>query len=336
MSQLTKRRWPAEWEKHQATWMAWPCREEIWSNGLEKARHAFAKVANTISEYEPVNMIVRAEDAPSAQKLLNSDIEIHFFDLDDSWARDISPLWVEEQLDGSEHSLALKFIFNAWGNKFESYAHDAKVAEHITQIAHSKVETHDVVLEGGSIHGNGRGILLTTKECLLNPKRNPQLSQDDIESFLLKTFGAKAVIWLNKGLYGDVDTDGHIDNIACFVDDKTVLTQSTDDRDSENFDIYHENREIIKDAGMELIEIPEPDARYSDGQRVPLSYINYYIANDLVVLPSFGCKQDQAAMSILRNLYPKRDIKQLDANEILVGGGGIHCITMQQPLIKSS
>lgn len=336
MSQLTKRRWPAEWEKHQATWMAWPCRKEIWSNGLEKARHAFAKIANTISEYEPVNMIVRAEDAPSAQKLLNSDIEIHFFELDDSWARDISPLWVEEQLDGSKHSLALKFIFNAWGNKFEPYAHDAKVAEHITQIVQSKVETHDVVLEGGSIHGNGQGTILTTKECLLNPNRNPQLTQDDIESFLLKTFGAKDVIWLNKGVFGDVDTDGHIDNIACFVDDKTILTQSTSDRDSENFGIYHENREIIRDAGMGLVELPEPKARYRDGEREPLSYINYYIANDLVVLPAFGCKQDQAALSTLKDLYPKRDIKQIDSNEILVGGGGIHCITMQQPLIQSA
>lgn len=343
MQQLTPRRWPAEWEQHKATWMAWPCRKEIWTHGLEKAQRAFAEVANTISEYEPVNMIVRAEDAPSAQKLLNSDIEIHFFELDDSWARDISPLWVEESLvkesvveeneKEASSSLALKFLFNAWGNKFEPYAHDAKVAEHITQISKSKVETYDFVLEGGAIHGNGSGILLTTEECLLNPNRNPELSKDDIQTLLLNAFGANNIVWLKKGIFGDVDTDGHIDNIACFVDDKTIISQSTDNRQSENFAIYQDNKAIIKDAGLELMEIPEPEPRYVDGERAPLSYINYYIANDLVVLPSFGCKQDQAALSTLKDLYPKRDIKQIDANEILVGGGGIHCITMQQPLI---
>lgn len=338
MQNLTKRRWPAEWEPHKATWMAWPCRQEIWTHGLEKARRAFAEVANTLSEYEPVNMIVRAQDAPFAQKILSSAIEIHFFDLDDSWARDISPLWVEESLGGEKgkeesSALALKFLFNAWGNKFEPHAHDAKVAEHMTQITQSKVETYDVVLEGGSIHGNGNGTLLTTEECLLHPNRNPQLNKDDIESFLLKTFGAKNVVWLKKGLFGDVDTDGHIDNIACFIDENTILTQTTDNPGSENLEIYNENRRIIQDTGLDLIEIPEPEPRYVGKERVPLSYINYYVANDVVVLPSFGCKQDEVALSTLKDLFPTRDIKQIDANEILVGGGGIHCITMQQPLI---
>ena len=333
MHSMTQRRWPAEWERHQATWMAWPCRQEIWANGLEKARRAFAEVANTISEFEPVNMLIRAQDVSFAQKILNSDIELHLFNLDDSWARDISPLWVEEVDNNVSTARALKFVFNAWGNKFEPYAHDAKVAEHITQIAQSKVETYDIVLEGGAIHGNGKGTLLTTEECLLNPNRNPQLNKDGIQAALLKAFGAEKVIWLRKGIHGDVDTDGHIDNIACFIDAETIISQSTNDKGNENFSIYADNRSIIKESGMNLIEIPEPEARYSDGERVPLSYINYYIANDLVVLPSFGCKQDQVALSTLKDLYPKRQVKQINANEILVGGGGIHCITMQKPLI---
>jgi agmatine deiminase len=333
MKNLSPRRWPAEWEPHKATWMAWPSRQVIWSNGLEKAQRAFAEVANMISEYEPVNMLIRAQDVSFAQKILNSDIELHLFDLDDSWARDISPLWVEESNNGTSEPLALKFVFNAWGNKFEPYGHDAKVAEHITQITQSKVETYDIVLEGGAIHGNGSGTLLTTEECLLNPNRNPQLSKDDIQQALLSAFGAEKIIWLKKGVHGDVDTDGHIDNIACFIDEKTIISQTTDDKSSENYSVYADNRTIIGDSDIGLIEIPEPEARYSDGERVPLSYINYYIANDLIVLPSFGCKQDEVALSTLKELYPKRQVKQINANEILVGGGGIHCITMQQPLI---
>ena len=337
MKNQTNRRWPAEWEQHKATWMAWPCRQEIWTHGIEKAQHALAEVANTISEFEPVHMLIRAEDAAVAQKLLSSDIELHFYALDDSWARDIAPLWIDEALNDDKSSsskpLALDFLFNAWGNKFTPYAHDAKVADHITQLTQTKREAHDFVLEGGAIHGNGAGTLLTTEECLLHQNRNPKLDKNTIEERLLQAFGAKDVIWLKNGLAGDVDTDGHIDNIACFVDEKTIITQSTADTHSENHTIYADNKAIIKDAAFELIEIAEPEPRYSDGVRVPLSYINYYIANDLVVLPSFGCKQDEQAFSVMKDLYPSRRVKQIDANEILVGGGGIHCITMQQPLI---
>lgn len=329
MTTQSSRRWPAEWEPHQATWMAWPCRKEIWSNGLEKAQRAFAEVANTIAEFEPVHMLINAEDAEFAQKVLSSDIELHHYALDDSWARDISPIWIEHD----QRPLALNFLFNAWGNKFEPYSYDAKASEHISQLAESRVELHDLILEGGAVHGNGNGTLLTTEECLLHKNRNPRLSKADIEQRLLAAFGADNIIWLKKGIVGDTDTDGHIDNIACFVDEKTILSQTTDDTGSENHRIYQDNRAIIKESGMDLLEIPEPQARYVDGARVPLSYINYYIANDLVLLPAFGCKQDQAALATLKDLYPKRIVKQIEANEIVVGGGGIHCITMQQPLI---
>lgn len=329
MTEQLTRRWPAEWEPHKATWMAWPCRKEIWTNGLEKAQRAFAAVANIIAEHEAVHMLINAEDAAFAQKILNSDIELHHYALDDSWARDISPIWVEYD----HKPLALNFLFNAWGNKFGDYSFDAKASEHISQLAESKVEIYDCILEGGSIHSNGNGTLLTTEECLLHENRNPRRSKDDLETILFKAFGAKDIIWLKKGIAGDTDTDGHVDNIACFIDEKTILTQKTDDKDSENYKIFQENRSIIKESGTDLIEIPEPEARYVDGKRAPLSYINYYIANDLVLLPAFGCKQDQEAVAMLKDLYPKRTVKHINANDILVGGGGIHCITMQQPLI---
>ena len=322
------RRMPAEWEPHAATWMAWPCRTEIWTNGLEKAQLAFAEVANTIAEYEPLSMLVSPQHLGFAKKKLSSSIKILEVKTDDSWTRDTAPIWIEE----NGQPLALDFQFNAWGNKFSPYDNDQKIAQNIIKNVGHKSQVIDVILEGGAIHSNGQGTILTTKECLLNANRNPHLSQQQIEEMLCDVLGATKVIWLEKGIFGDVDTDGHIDNIACFAEPNILLSQSCDER-SENFFIYQKNREIINHHQLRLVQIPEPEARYEDGQRVPLSYINFYIANNLIVLPKFGCKQDDSALQIIQDMFPERDVAQIDANEILVGGGGIHCITMQQPNI---
>ena len=327
MTQLT-RRWPAEWETHQATWMAWPCRTEIWTNGLEKAQLAFAEVANTIADYEPLFMLVKPEHKAFATKKLSSSVTLVEMAIDDSWTRDTAPIWIEE----NRQAVALDFQFNAWGNKFSPYDNDAKVAENIIKYTGCQSRQFDMVLEGGAVHSNGKGILLTTKECLLNTNRNPSLTQQQIEATLLEQFGAERVVWLDKGVTGDVDTDGHIDNIACFVDEDMVISQNCN-KLSENYSIYEENRAILKEHNIKLVEISEPEARYEDGLRAPLSYINFYIANDAIIMPSFGCKQDDEAKSVLTDLFPHRSVHQIDANEILVGGGGIHCITMQQPKI---
>lgn len=327
MTQLT-RRWPAEWEAHQATWMAWPCRTEIWTNGLEKAQLAFAEVANTIADYEPLFMLVKPEHKAFATKKLSSSVTLVEMAIDDSWTRDTAPIWIEE----NRQAVALDFQFNAWGNKFSPYDNDAKVAENIIKYTGCQSRQFDMVLEGGAVHSNGKGILLTTKECLLNTNRNPSLTQQQIEATLLEQFGAERVVWLDKGVTGDVDTDGHIDNIACFVDEDMVISQNCN-KLSENYSIYEENRAILKEHNIKLVEISEPEARYEDGLRAPLSYINFYIANDAIIMPSFGCKQDDEAKSVLTDLFPHRSVHQIDANEILVGGGGIHCITMQQPKI---
>lgn len=327
MTQLT-RRWPAEWETHQATWMAWPCRTEIWTNGLEKAQLAFAEVANTIADYEPLFMLVKPEHKAFATKKLSSSVTLVEMAIDDSWTRDTAPIWIEE----NRQAVALDFQFNAWGNKFSPYHNDAKVAENIIKYTGCQSRQFDMVLEGGAVHSNGKGILLTTKECLLNPNRNPSLTQQQIEATLLEQFGAERVVWLDKGVTGDVDTDGHIDNIACFVDENMVISQNCN-KLSENYSIYEKNRAILKEHNIKLVEISEPEARYEDGLRAPLSYINFYIANDAIIMPSFGCKQDDEAKSVLTDLFPHRSVHQIDANEILVGGGGIHCITMQQPKI---
>ena len=326
MTTTQKIHWPAEWEKHQATWMAFPCRTVIWENGLEKAHQAFGKVANQISEHEPLKMLVTSAQLASAKKLLSSNIALIETQLDDSWTRDTAPIWIKQ--DGVLKGL--DFDFNAWGNKFSPYSHDQAVAQFICEHAQIERIPHQMVLEGGSIHSNGAGILLTTKECLLNPNRNPNISQSEIEHELKQHLGVHQIIWLDNGVVGDVDTDGHIDNIACFVDNKTIVTQSCGE-ESENFSIYQANKSVIKNYGLNLVEIPEPSSRYTAGVRDPLSYINFYIANNCVIVPQFGCPQDIAARETLKELFPDRTICCVDANEILVGGGGIHCITMQQP-----
>ncbi|WP_223668903.1 agmatine deiminase family protein [Kangiella shandongensis] len=329
MSIQDNKRWPAEWEPHKATWMAWPCRKEIWLHGLEVAQRAFANVANAISESEPVKMLVRPEHAAFAGKILSSNVKLIEYRLDDSWARDFSPLWIIN----NDQAEALNFTFNAWGEKFAPYEQDAKVADFIIKQSSSQFTAYDFVLEGGAIHGNGAGVLMTTEECLLNPNRNPGMSKSAIEKKLLDAFGGREIIWLERGLFGDEDTDGHIDNIACFVDSHTILSQKVSQPNSENDIIYDKNRRIIQDHGFDLIEIHEPESRYLNGQRMPLSYINYYVANEQVIIPAFGCIQDDEAKSIIQGLFPERSVTQLNANEITIGGGGIHCITMQQPAI---
>ncbi|MGX5201092.1 agmatine deiminase family protein [Aliikangiella sp. IMCC44632] len=320
-------RWPAEWEPHLATWMAFPCRVPIWSNGIESAMQAYAKVANQISEFEPLNMLVNKAHLDIAKKLLSSQINIVPASLDDSWARDTAPIWVKK----GDTPIALDFAFNAWGNKFFPHDADKAIAQSIIEYTHSESQQFDMVLEGGSIHGNGKGLIITTEECLLNANRNPQLSRSEIEANLQQAFNTNKVIWLKRGVHGDVDTDGHIDNIACFVNEDTIVSQCCGP-ESENHSIYAENKQIIQQHGLQLVEIPEPQARYVDNMREPLSYINFYLANGAVIAPRFGCKQDDAAQQILADLFPQRQVCMIDANEILVGGGGIHCITMQQPL----
>ncbi|WP_444994808.1 agmatine deiminase family protein [Aliikangiella sp. IMCC44359] len=322
------KRWPAEWEKHQSTWMIYPCRTEVWTNGIDTAQQAFAQVVNQISEYEKVNLLILKEHIASAQKKLSGAVEIFETSLDDSWARDTGPIWIKE----GEALTALDFQFNAWGNKFDSHQNDQAIAKFITKNSQSSYQKIDMVLEGGSVHSNGQGILLTTKECLLNQNRNPLLTQYEIEKNLKNALGAEQVIWLEKGIVGDLDTDGHIDNIACFIDQGTVLTQ-TAENNSENFDIYQQNKQIILSHSLELIEIPEPQPRYNHGLRLPLSYVNFYILNGAIIMPQFGCSQDDIAFQTIKDFYSDRTVHAIDANEILIGGGGIHCITMQEPAL---
>ncbi len=325
---------PAEWAPHERCWMAWPCRDALWGDGLEPARRAYAAVAQAIAAFEPVTMLANEKDLSAAAALCGAAVEIRVMPLDDSWMRDFGPSFV---IDGQGGLAGVDWQFNAWGEKFHPYNQDAALAARLLDDLGIQSFSAPLVLEGGSIHVDGEGTLLTSEECLLAPNRNPDLDRREIEDLLRRYLGVKAFVWLGQGLEDD-DTDGHVDNIACFVRPGVVMTVACDDPTDANHQIMKDNLARLKKAkdvrgkALEVIELPLPrERRYLGTQRLALSYVNYYIANGGIVMPAFGDSQDVAAQSVLKQAFPDRRVVQVPVSDILVGGGGIHCITQQQP-----
>lgn len=329
---------PAEWHPHERCWMAWPCHKETWSKiGLERARIAYARVAQAIAQFEPVAMLVAPEDLESAKALCGKDVTLFTLPLNDSWTRDTGPTFL---LNQARQLAGVDWIHNAWGGNYADCSLDNQIASEIIKMTHCQGFHAPLVMEGGSFHVDGEGTILTTKECLLNPNRNPNLSQHQIEQFLLGFLGGNKVIWLNKGLIGD-ETDGHIDEIACFIAPGKILTLITHDKDDPNYDNLQENLDILKRATdakgrpLEVHTIEQPPATILDQERLTLSYINFYLANKGIVMPAFGYDAyDKKAYDLFKSLFPDYQISQIDALDVFAGGGGIHCITQQQP--KSS
>jgi len=328
-------RMPAEWHPHERCWMAWPCREETWEAvGLLRARTAYAEVAKAIARHEPVSMLVNPEDMTEAARLCGPQITLEPLALDDSWTRDTGPSFL---LGANQELAGVDWIHNAWGGTYENCERDNQIAANILQKTKARAFKAPLVMEGGSFHVDGQGTILTTRECLLHPNRNPQLKAEEIESYLCQYLGGKKVIWLNEGLIGD-ETNGHVDEIACFIAPAKVLCLITSDKDDENYDRLQENREILATAtdakGQRLTvhTVEQPKATYLNQERLTLSYINYYLANQGIVMASFGDQaRDQAAYALFRGLFPAQVVTQLPALDIFAGGGGIHCITQQQP-----
>ena len=325
---------PAEWHRHSRCWMAWPCREALWGSGLEAARSAYVEVARTIAEFEPVTMICNAADVAEASLATGSGVEVLSLPINDSWLRDNGPTFL---LDAGGRLGAIHWGFNGYGDKYQDYAEDAAVAATIATRTGARVFDAGFVLEGGAINVDGEGTALATESCVLNPNRNADVTRKAIEARLSDLLGVDKVIWLPRG-YEDDETDGHIDNIACFARPGVVLALSTDDSGDANHPVLRENLGILrtetdaKGRRLEVIEVPQPARRMGpDGRRLPLSYINFHMANGGVVMPSFRSPEDDRAFRILRETFPDRKVRRVQAADIVVGGGGIHCITQQQP-----
>ena len=336
-------RMPGEWESHACCWMQWPhdnpnfksyAEVPSWSHfDIEKGRIAWANVANAISNFEPVKMIVHPDNIINAKKLLNGKVEILSFVNDDGWARDSGAIFLlnkEKKLGGTD------WEFNGWG-KFSPYDADNKIAKFMIENTEATYFKNNMILEGGSIHTDGDGTLLTTEQCLLNKNRNPDLSKEEIEENLKNYLGVNKIIWLKNGT--DEGTDGHVDNVACFVKPGEILALSCSDKQDPFYDKINENLEILKTAldskgnVLDIIELEMSYKRLIPNDDEPSSYINFYIANKGIVMPSFDDeKTDIRAKEVIQSVFPNRKIITINGIDISMGGGNVHCITQQQPM----
>jgi agmatine deiminase len=328
---------PAEWAPHARTWMCWPARLETWGGpeGLLRAKQAYARVARAVSTFEPVMIAARPHDAAEAKLATSGKVDVFEVPLDDSWARDTGPTFVAGA-DGAR--AAVQWEFNAWGNKYHPWADDAQFATRAAKLADVPVYAAPMVCEGGAIHTDGQGTLITTEQCLLNPNRNPHLSQQQVEERLALYTGARRVLWLGEG-FSDDETDGHVDNIACFVAPGRVLVGVPASKSHPDFEPIMEAIRRLASARdaegrtIEIVELEQPRRIEHDwrGRLLQKSYVNFYLANGGVVLPGFDDANDEKARMCLARCFPGRDILQIDATDIVQGGGGIHCITQQEP-----
>ena len=328
---------PAEWGQHERTWMCWPCRMEVWGGpeGLLRAKQAYARVARAVSTFEPVTMAVRPPDGPEARFATAGKVQIFEVPLDDSWARDSGPTFLLGS-DGARAGVAWQF--NAWGNKYHPYTEDSAFAGRVLKVADVHCYNAPLVCEGGAIHSDGEGTLITTEQCLLNTNRNANLDRQQVEERLALYTGSRRVIWLGEG-FSDEETDGHVDNIACFAAPGRVIVGIPAARSHPDFEPAIEALRRLTEARdaqgrkLDVVEIVQPKKTRHDwrGRTLQSSYVNFYLANGGVVMPAFNDPHDERARTAIAECFPGRDILQIDALDIVEGGGGIHCITQQEP-----
>jgi agmatine deiminase len=321
-------RWPAEWEPHERTLMGWPCRTELWGEALGQACADYAAVANAIAAFEPVSMIAgSAGEAAAARAACTGAVEVVELPLDDSWLRDCGPIYVR---DDEERRVAVHFRFNAWGEKFSPYDRDAAVGARIAERLGDEVRSAPIVLEGGSVHTDGAGTLLTTEQCLLHPSRNPSLGREEIEAALREWLAVERIVWLGEGLVEDRDTDGHVDLVAAFTAPGRVLLQTAPPGDP-NHAAMSENEARLRAAGLDVVAMPWLPRLEVAGQPVAAGYMNFYLCNGAVIVPVCGMETDAEALRLIGEAYPGREVVGVPGAVLAYGGGGPHCITQQVP-----
>lgn len=321
-------RMPAEWEPHARTWMAWPT--DAW-DGDGGASMAWSAVANAIVAFEPVSMVVSPGQEEQAARLLDPRITIVPVPLDDAWMRDIGPTFVHEE----RGLVGVDWVFNGWGAQdWASWEHDADIAARVCATAGVPTLPSSMVNEGGGMHVDGNGTVLLTRTVQLGAGRNPDWTQDRVEAELARTIGARRCIWIERGLTRDYDrfgTRGHIDIVACFVPSGAVLLHEQQDPSHPDHAVSHEVRTVLERAGLTVIALPAPTVLRDAEGFVDYSYVNHYVCNGAVILCAFDDPNDAVAKAILESCYPGREVVLVDAREIFARGGGIHCITQQQP-----
>ena len=334
---------PAEWEPHEGTWLSWPHKEASWPGAFEPVPAVFAQIVKNLTDSEFVRINVADEEfAERVRKVLREAevnlqrVMFHFNPTNDAWCRDHGPIYVTRKINGKHERAINDWGFNAWGGKYLPADLDDVIPTRIAHEFNEKLFTPDIVMEGGSIDVNGKGTLLTTEACLLNPNRNPHLNQAQIEQYLRDYLGVTNILWLGDGIVGD-DTDGHVDDLTRFTSHDTIVTVLEDAPADENYHLLKENYERLlkmKDQDgnpFRVVTMPMPGERYMEDQRLPMSYANFYIANQAVLLPTYRHKNDAKAAEILQKLFPTREVIRIDCHDLIWGLGSIHCVTQQQP-----
>lgn len=327
-------RMPAEWEPHERCLLAWPTRASLWGPHVVRAKQEYAATIDAIAAFEPVTLVVTPGQAPDARATCTASIEIVELAIDDSWLRDAGPIIT---IDDSGRRRGVDFVFNSWGERFLPYDDDAAVGAAILAHLGIEREASTMVLEGGAITVDGEGTLITTEQCLLHPNRNPTLDRAAIERELERTLGVTTVIWLPWGGYDDEHTDGHVDGVCTYVRPGVVLAQTCPDPDDPNHALMSANLAVLeaaRDAAGRPLEIIEmPYLPYVDlaGDRLVVSYPNFYVANGGVIVPTAGRPIDDDALAIIAAAFPAREVVGVPSPVIAYGGGGTHCITQQVP-----
>ena len=333
-------RWPAEWEPHHATWLAWPHNPETWPGHMDAARRAFAHFVAVLARYELVHLLVTDESMEDASRRwlaaagleAEAGVSFHRVPTNDAWLRDTGPIFVKR---GDDLAI-VEFRFDAWGGKYPPWNLDVAVPAELGRLLGLPRFVADFVLEGGSIDGNGAGTILTTETCLLAESRESGRTREGMERRLEEWLGAQHVLWLADGIEGD-DTDGHVDDIARFVDTSTVVAVVEADAGDPNHPVLAENLRRLRSMHdqdgkpLSVAILPMPPALVIDGLRCPASYANFMLANGCALVPTFDCDADGRALAILGELLPDRDVVGVPCAELVLGLGALHCLSQQQP-----
>lgn len=335
-------RMPAEWEKQDAVWISWPHNRETWPEGISEVEESYVQFVKALHASEKVNILVNDEtfkldaiDKLSKFKVNISQIVFHKIKNVDAWIRDYGPTFVINE-KAKQKIAMVKWVFNAWGNKYQDLKEDEGIQYEINKFLKVPIFEPGIVLEGGSIEVNGCGTALTTEQCLLNKNRNPNLSKESIERCLKDCLNVSKVIWLKEGIIGD-DTDGHIDDIARFVNKNTIVCAYEEDKSDENYNILNENYNLLKSMSdqdgkkLNIIKLPMPGIVKNKETRLPASYTNFYIGNGVVAVPIFGHKNDKNAIEIIQKLFPGRKVVGINCTRMVYGLGTLHCCSQQQP-----